>query len=36
MEITSLDKTNVFNVNGQRLKAYLEEEQHNNFSIDLL
>ena len=34
--ITSLDGTNVFRVNGQRFKAYIEEEPCNKLFVDLL
>ncbi|KAA0051771.1 rve domain-containing protein [Cucumis melo var. makuwa] len=36
VEITSIDETNLFKVNGQRLKAYLKEEERVKFSMDLM
>ena len=36
MEITSLNNKNIFKVNGQRLKAYHEDEDQVKFFVDLL
>ncbi|TYJ97634.1 uncharacterized protein E5676_scaffold469G00180 [Cucumis melo var. makuwa] len=35
VEIASLDRSNMFKVNGQRLQAYYEDEDHIKVSMDL-
>lgn len=36
IKITSLDEKNAFEVKGQRLKVYYEDEDHAKFSMDLI